>query len=148
VSGKLTSIQDMDPSGDVVYGCSYQIDDAGRIASENVSPAPTSFGVPTATMSFDADNRLTAFNGSAVFFDPDGNMTSGPSVLTQIPTAYSYDARNRLTAADRVAYFYNPDGRRTSLTDYNTNINGLQTSFAIDRADPWIGPLCEPKVGR
>jgi hypothetical protein len=144
---KLTSIQDLDSSGNLIYGSAYQIDAAGRITSENVSPAPTSFGVPTATMSFDADNRLTTFNGSAVFFDPDGNMTSGPSVQTQIPTPYSYDVRNRLTAADRVAYFYNPDGRRTSLTDYTTNINGVPTSFAIDPSGPLDRTIVRAKGG-
>src|SRR5262249_35922762 len=84
LSGKLTALQHYGRQGNTIYSCSNQIDASGRITAETVSPAPTSFSVPTATMSFDADNRLTAFNGSSVFFDPDGNMTTGPAVQTQL----------------------------------------------------------------
>jgi hypothetical protein len=47
------------PRGNVIYGCGYQMDAAGRINSETLSPAPISVGAPTATMGFDIDKRLT-----------------------------------------------------------------------------------------
>lgn len=146
-SGKLTGIQHPDPSGDLIYGCTYQIDAAGRISSATLNPAPTSFGVPIATMSFDADNRLTQIDGMVVSFDSDGNMTNGPSVQIQVPTIYSYDARNRLAASGRIGYYYNPDGRGTSLTDYNNNINGVATNFVIDPSGSLDRTLVQAKGG-
>jgi len=95
LSGKLTALQLYGPQINTIYSCSNQIDASGRITAEIVSPAPASSGVPAATMSFDADNRLTAFNGLGVFFDPDGNMTTGPAVQTQLPTTCSYDGLQR-----------------------------------------------------
>jgi YD repeat-containing protein len=89
LAGKLTRIQDLDPLGNVIYSSVRQMDPAGRVMGENITPAPTSFGIPDATMTFDADNRLTNFNGQAVSFDADGNMTSVPrrSRSTQSLTA-------------------------------------------------------------
>jgi YD repeat-containing protein len=146
-SGKLTGIQDLDQSGNVIYGCTCQIDAAGRVTSAALTPAPTGFSVPTATMSFDADNRLTQFDGMTVSFDSDGNMTNGPSVRIQVPTIYSYDARNRLWASGRVGYYYNPDGRRTTLTDYTNNINGVATNFVIDPSGHLDRTLVRSKGG-
>jgi len=132
LSGKLTRIQDLDPSGNVIYSSVEQLDVTGRTIGEKVTPAPTSFGIPDATMTFDADNRLNNFNGQSVSFDADGNMTSGPSAITLNAIAYNYDARNRLTSAGNVSYNYNPDGRRTSLSDATLNRNGLSSTFVID----------------
>jgi RHS repeat-associated protein len=83
-------------------------------------------------MTFDADNRLTSFNGQVVSFDADGNMTQGPSAISLNPIAYSYDARNRLGSAGNASYNYNPDGRRTSLSDATLNPNGVSSTFVID----------------
>jgi RHS repeat-associated protein len=109
-----------------------RLDPTGRVLGENVTPAPASFGIPDATMTFDADNRLTNFNGQAVSFDADGNMTQGPSAITLNAIAYSYDARNRLTSAGNLTDNYNPDGRRTALSDATVNPNGVSSSFVID----------------
>jgi YD repeat-containing protein len=98
LSGKLTRIQDLDASGKVIYNSIRQLDPTGRLMGENITPAPTSFDIPDATMTFDADNRLNQFNGQSVSFDSDGNMTSGPSAITLNAIAYSYDARNRLAS--------------------------------------------------
>jgi RHS repeat-associated protein len=132
LSGKLTRIQDLDPSGNVIYGSLEQLDVTGRTVAENVTPVPTSFSIPNATMTFDADNRLSNFNGKSVSFDADGNMTSGPSAITLNAISYNYDARNRLTSAGNVSYNYNPDGRRTSLSDATVNPNGVSSTFVID----------------
>ena len=132
LSGKLTHIQDLDPSGNVIYSTTRQLDPTGRTMGENVSPAPTSFSIPDATMTFDADNRLNNFNGQSVSFDADGNMTSGPSAITLNAIAYSYDARNRLASAGNVTCNYNPDGRRTSLSDATLNPNGVSITVVID----------------
>ena len=126
------SIQDLDPSGNVIYSTTRQLDPTSRTMGENVSPAPTSFSIPDATMTFDADNRLNNFIGQPVSFDADGNMTSGPSAITLNGIAYSYDARNRLASAGNVTCNYNPDGRRTSLIDATLNPNGVSNTFVID----------------
>jgi len=132
LSGKLTRIQDLDPLGNAIYSTVEQLDLTGRTIGESVSPAPTSFNIPDATMTFDADNRLNNFNGQSVSFDADGNMTSGPSAITLNAIAYNYDARNRLASAGNVSYNYNPDGRRTALSDATLNPNGVSSTFVID----------------
>ena len=126
------SIQDLDPSGNVIYSTTRQLDPTSRTMGENVSPAPTSFSIPDATMTFDADNRLNNFNGQSVSFDADSNMTSGPSAITLNGIAYGFDARNRLASAGNVTCNYNPDGRRTSLSDATLNPNGVSITFVID----------------
>jgi len=132
LSGKLTRLQDLDPSGNVIYSALEQLDVIGRTIGESVTPAPTSFSVPDATMTFDADNRLNNFNGQSVSFDADGNMTSGPSAITLNAIAYNYDARNRLASAGNVSYNYNPDGCRTALGDATLNPNGVSSTFVVD----------------
>lgn len=127
-SGKLTQIQDQDTQGNVIYSSTAQIDAAGRLAAEAISPAPAVLTVPAATMTFDADNRLATYNGQAVSFDPDGNMVTGPLPNTAGMSGFSYDARNRLSEADGVSYRYGPEGRRTSWTGYD----GVTRSFVID----------------
>ena len=132
LSGKLTHIQVLGHSGNVIYGSIRQLDPTGRLMGENITPAPTNFSIPDATMTFDADNRLNQFNGQSVSFDADGNLTSGPSPLTLDAIAYSYDPRNRLASAGNVSYQYNPDGLRTSFSDATVNPNGVPTTFVID----------------
>jgi RHS repeat-associated protein len=92
---------------------------AARTDWEFKGPLPHSNSVPTRTMTYDNDNRLSTFNGNSVTLDSDGNLTYGPLTNNTFGT-YAYDARNELTSAGGVSYGYDLAGNRTSLTNSST----------------------------
>ena len=92
---------------------------SGRVAWEFAAPLPPTNALPSRGMYFDADNRMTNFNGQSVSYDLDGNMTNGP-LNTSTLTAYAYDGRNRLLNAGGLSYGYDPAGNRTAITNGST----------------------------
>jgi hypothetical protein len=60
-------------------------------------------------------NRLAAYNGQAVTYDNDGNLTCGP--LAGAMGSFTYDARNRLTGAGSTGYLYDAENNRISLIE-------------------------------
>ncbi len=89
---------------------------SGRIAWEFAAPLPQNNSVPSRTMTYDDDNRISAFNGSTILYDNNGNMTNGPLLGSGL-IAYAYDSRNRLEAAGGAGYGYDSTGNRTSMTN-------------------------------
>jgi RHS repeat-associated protein len=73
-------------------------------------------------MTYDNDNRLTAFNGQAVNFDLDGNMTFGP--LGAFSASFTFDFNNNMTRAGNVTYSYDVEDRLVSFS-----VNGATTSL-------------------
>jgi RHS repeat-associated protein len=72
-------------------------------------------------MTFDDDNRLATFSGSAVTNDLDGNMVWGP-LTNNTFASYAFNARNALLATalsgnQQISYAYDPAGNRTALTN-------------------------------
>ncbi|KHL91685.1 hypothetical protein QW71_33315, partial [Paenibacillus sp. IHB B 3415] len=148
-NGQLTSLSDKRADGSILYEAGYLYDAAGNVVTETVngtqtvtssvygaeplidingpglSPAAELFTVADAAMTYKADNRLDSYNGSAVNYDADGNMTFGP--LQGSMQTYTYDARNRLTEAGGVSYGYNSENARTSVT-----VNGLTTKYVVN----------------
>ncbi len=61
-------------------------------------------------MTYDAANRLLTYNGEALRYDADGNMTYGP--VDGEMTELVYDCRNRLVSAGGVTYTYDPENNR------------------------------------
>ncbi len=61
-------------------------------------------------MTYDAANRLLTYNGEALRYDADGNMTYGP--VNGEMTELIYDCRNRLVSAGGVTYTYDPENTR------------------------------------
>ena len=77
---------------------------------------------------FDADNGMTAFNGTAMTYDANGNLTGDGT------NTYTWDARNHLSAisgAATASLLYDAFGRRMSKT-----INGPTTQFLYDGLNP------------
>jgi uncharacterized protein RhaS with RHS repeats len=82
---------------------------------------PGALPAPLTSATYDAANRLTAWNGALLTYDDNGNLLSEGS------RSYSWDARNRLTALGGLqpaSFQYDAFGRRISkagpsgTTDY------------------------------
>jgi RHS repeat-associated protein len=102
----------------------YTYDSVGnRLAQESVIN-----GLPsTANYSYDSANRLSAVNGVAHAFDPNGNL------LSDGVSTYTYDAANRLgsVTSDQnsvTSYAYNGLGDRLQ----ETAAGGVTTTFTMD----------------
>jgi RHS repeat-associated protein len=67
-------------------------------------------------------------NGTAVTFDADGNMLSGPAPGTLTNTGYSYNARNQPIEAGGFAYTYGVLGNRIAV---QSPFNSF-TTFVVD----------------
>jgi RHS repeat-associated protein len=77
-----------------------------------------------ASATYNAANRLTAWGGTALAYDLNGNLTSDGS------RTYTWDSRNRLTAiagAATASFAYDAFGRRSSTT-----VSGSTTRFLFD----------------
>ena len=124
----LISINDTAPWG-TIYADSITIDAAGRTTAENETTPTQLFTLSTAVAAtYDADNRLASVNGTAVTFDADGNMLSGPAPGTLTDTGYSYNARNQLIEAGGFAYTYGVLGNRIAVrSPFNA-----YTTFVVD----------------
>ena len=70
----------------------------------------TDTGNLTTTMTYDGDNRLITYNGEALQYDTDGNMTYEP--VDGIMSELVYDCRNRLVSAGGVTYSYDAENIR------------------------------------
>ncbi len=115
-AGQLVQIRDFQGAS-LIAQFDLLYDPAGRILAERPQPASTAPSPVAFTATYDADNRLATFNGVAVAFDANGNLTSGPAVTGAGSAAFSYDARNRLTALGGTTYGYDAENRRVSLAD-------------------------------
>ncbi|MBE0449139.1 MAG: hypothetical protein IBX64_13785, partial [Actinobacteria bacterium] len=80
-------------------------------------------------MTYTTDNRIATFNGKAVTYDADGNMTYGPLVSGM--SSFTYDSKNRLTRASSPTYIYtytyDAEGNRTAVTE-----NGNTTRYVVN----------------
>jgi len=135
-AGQLTNIIEQAASHAPIAFFKLSWSPAARVQWEFMAPTNRPYTPPTRTMLFDADNRLTNFNGSAIVNDNNGNMTSGPLTNSTLLT-YSYDARNRLLSAGGLDYAYDPANNRVAVTN-DTNIaqfifspNGSQVLMRI-----------------
>jgi RHS repeat-associated protein len=110
--------------GDLAYG--YDAD--GRVIEKSGSMAATNLPQPVVGNTFNADNEMTVFNGTALAYDANGNLT------TDGTNTYAWDARNHLSAisgAVAANFLYDPFGRRMSKA-----IGGIATQFLYDGLNP------------
>jgi RHS repeat-associated protein len=114
-------------SGDPVWEAGYAYDNANRLTSYNPMPMGRLFAPAVATMTFDADNQLSTYNGQSVGHDQDGNLLAAPVLGTSLG-ALGWDARNRLTSAGGIGYGYDPEDRRMTST-----ISGQTTKYVFSR---------------
>ena len=107
---------------------SYTYDAAGRRNSSGGSLAAVNLPAAISGNTFNADNGMTGFNGTALNYDSNGNL-QGDGTNT-----YSWDARNHLVGISGMAnasFVYDAFGRRMSKT-----VNGGVTQFVYDGWNP------------
>lgn len=98
-------------SGGNTHAISYGYDAAGR--RSGVYDSWARLGLPTATTSnatYNLNNELTSWNGTAPSYDNNGNLTAYGA------QTYTFNARNQLTATSggTATFAYDGIGRRTS----------------------------------
>lgn len=127
-ANQLTSLT-YSSGGSTLGSLSYVYDAAGRRITQGGSFArlnlPASVG---GTISYDAANRLTVWDGNTIAYDLNGSMTAG------LGQTYTWNERDQLTASSGTAtgaYTYDGTGRRQAKT-----INGTKTQFLYDGEQP------------
>ncbi|MEN6324628.1 MAG: RHS repeat-associated core domain-containing protein [Syntrophomonas sp.] len=124
-AGQLIQQSDVDKDTQIISQYDFTYDQVSNVLTEQNKLEQTFFDSPTATMTYETDNRLATYNGQQVTYDQDGNMINGP--LQGFIQTYSYDSENRLTQAGNTQYMYDPEGNRTAL------IQGEQeTSYLVN----------------
>ena len=105
----------------------YTYDQSGNITSSVKGDTSEQF-------SYDENNRLVSYNGSAVSYDADGNMISG------LGMTLVYDSANRLTSAGGNTYTYDAEniraknlcGDKETEYTYNTNAELTQLLYTVE----------------
>ncbi len=125
VAGQLVQQKDVASGGAVIRQFDFVYDATGDIVKEQVVPEPTFFPFIPATMTYTAANRLATYNGEAVTFDADGNMTLGP--LNGDLVTFAFDSRNRLSNVGDMAYRYDTENQRIAVS-----VAGQETHYVIN----------------
>lgn len=128
--GQLTLLADTTATGAVICSFAFGFDAGGQITTQTRKPTEP-LAVPVlATMAYDADDRLTNYEGQVVTHDLDGNMTNGP--MGAGLDTFTYDARNRLTQAGGVIYRYDAENRRIE-----SELTGATTAYVNNPNAPF-----------
>ncbi len=107
---------------------SYAYDADGRVTVKGGSFAQVNLPAAATGNTFNADNAMTAFNGAALTYDANGNLTSDGT------NGYIWDARGHLSTlagTNLAAYQYDAFGRRVQNT-----LNGVMTQYLYDGLNP------------
>jgi RHS repeat-associated protein len=127
IADQLTSISYV--NGTTTVGdLTYSYDAAGRRIAQGGTFARVNLPSSISGASYDAGNRLSAWNGAAVTHDLNGNMTAA------LGQTYSWNERNQLTASTgsvTATFAYDGEGRRRGRT-----VNGGTTNFLYDGQQP------------
>ncbi|RQU35305.1 hypothetical protein DF142_27275, partial [Burkholderia cenocepacia] len=124
VASQLTGISYANGST-TVGNLTYAYDNAGRRTQIGGTLASMNLPAALTSATYDADNRLTNWGGTALTYDANGNVV-GDGSLT-----YGWDSRGRLSSLSGTAagsFSYDALERRTGKT-----VNGTATNFLYDR---------------
>lgn len=143
-AGRLTAYTDS------VNPNSYAFDAVGNITRET-NPNLVQPPLGSTSMTYDAANRVTTFNGTTVTYDADGNMTRGPVGPLGAPVfadftwdsrnrllavsggggnSYVYDAENHRLQADTTRYVINPHVRLSQVL-METDASGTPSAWYV-----------------
>jgi RHS repeat-associated protein len=114
-AGQVTNIVEKTSWNYPIAFFAFNFDAAGRTKWEFSAPLPHTNSPPTRTNTYNTDDRLITVNGTHVFSDGNGNMTTAP-LANGAFTNYQYDARNRLLNAGGVTNAYDALNNRIGQT--------------------------------
>jgi RHS repeat-associated protein len=121
VAGQLLQQIDTDNPGQIISQFDFRYDTAGNLIEEQATPELELETLIPIQMTYTAANRLATYNGQAVRFDADGNLTFGP-VSGQM-TELQFNSRNRLVQAGGVSYRYDAENQRVGVNETNYVVN-------------------------
>ncbi len=127
-ASQLTGIAYRRADNTLIGDLTYTYDAAGQRTGMGGSLAATDLPADVPTTAYDADNRLTNWNGQALSYDDNGNLTSDGT------TTYTWNSRDQLVAlagATSASFAYDGLGRRKSKT-----VNGVSTAYLYDGMNP------------
>ncbi|GGA37688.1 hypothetical protein GCM10010981_28540 [Dyella nitratireducens] len=126
-ASELTGLTYTQGNGTNLGNLTYGYDADGRIVSKGGTFATDVLPMATTQpATFDLNDRETSFNGAALTYDANGNLTSDGT------NTYTWNARNQLTQISQggnapLSFIYDALGRRISKT-----IQGTATQFLYD----------------
>ncbi|NJO16764.1 MAG: RHS repeat-associated core domain-containing protein [Thioploca sp.] len=121
VAGQLLQQVDTDNQGQIISQFDFRYDAAGNLIEEIVTPEVEGEALMPVQMTYTVANQLATYNGQAVRFDADGNLTLGP-VLGQM-AELQFDSRNRLVQAGGVSYRYDAENQRVGVNGASYVVN-------------------------
>lgn len=123
--GDVLSQVDTDIHGQLIVGYDFRRDQPDKIATEVPRHEEPPYIPQAVSMSYDLADRLTHYNGQAVTFDLEGNMTNAPLGMGQM----TYDAFNNLATVGGYSYHYDAEDHLIGWT-----VNGQETKFDVNPA--------------
>lgn len=123
-ANQLTSLNYLKSDGSPLGNLTYGYDAAGSRISVGGSLANVVLPTSSSTGVYDANNRLTQFNGTAFTYDANGNT------LTDATNTYTWDSRNRLVGIagpTSASFQYDAHDRRTQKT-----VGSATTGYVYD----------------
>ena len=110
-------------SGTSIGSAQYSYDADGRIRTATGSLATGSLPTAVSSETYNADDELTAFNGTKLSYDSNGSLTSDGS------NSYTWNPLNELasvtTPSATSSYTYSPGGQQASVTSGAATTTGL-----------------------
>ena len=127
-ASQVTSITYRDSASTLLGNLTYGYDSVGRRTSMGGSFARTGLPAALASATYDANNRLTNWGGSALSHDANGNLLGFQG------KAYGWNSRDQLawiSGAASASFAYDALGRREART-----VSGTNRQFLYDGLNP------------
>jgi RHS repeat-associated protein len=127
-ANELTSIAYRDSASNLLGDLTYAYDNAGRRTAVGGAFARTGLPDAIASATYDANNRITDWNGTNLSHDANGNL------LGLQGDTYSWNSRDQLsgiTGTNTATFQYDGVGRRQAKT-----VAGVSTQFLYDGLNP------------
>ena len=125
---QLASIIYAKPDASLLGDLIYSYDANGQRTGVSGTLAKVDLPTTLTSATYGSANRLTNWDGMAITYDANGNITNDGQ------RTYTWDAKNRLVAISggaTASFQYDAFGRRIAKT-----INGVQTGFLYDGINP------------